>query len=214
MSVPAINDDRYEQGGYNMDISKVGSSVVKMPDYTSSRQVNEQDTDDGGVVLELDRTIVSKDSTAIYSNPKLAGDAQIIKRFEEYTNRQIGGQLGSLKAYLQGYLDGNGTSAQSTDRLEQLLRTRYGLSADLDPSAVEEGGYYSAEATSDRLVQFAISLSGGDTDKADMLIEAVKKGFSLAGDVWGGELPEICQRTYDMTMKKFEAWKNGTLGDQ
>ncbi len=194
-----------------MDISKVGSNIARQSGYTSTRQQQEQDTDDSGVVLELNPTIVSKDSATVYTNPKLAGNAQIVGRFEEFANKQIGRQLGSLKAYMQGSLGG---SQQSADGLSQLLRSFYGLDAELDASAVEEGGYYSAEATSDRLVQFAVSISGGDTSKADRLIEAVKKGFALAADVWGGQLPDISQRTYDLTMEKFDAWKSGTLGAQ
>jgi hypothetical protein len=195
-----------------MDISTIGSSTVRRADYTSSRQQQEKDGDEDAVVLALNQTAISKETAALYKNPKLAGNAQIVARFEEFANKQIGGQLGSFQAFLQGSLGGG--SRKGADSLSQLLCRFYGLDTDLDPSAVEEGGYYSAEATSERLVQFAIGISGGDTAKADMLVNAVKKGFALAADVWGGELPDISQRTYELTMEKFDAWKNGTLGEQ
>jgi len=191
-----------------MDISKIGGSTVMLPDYASSDIQQEKGTKDDGVALELNQTTMSIDTPALYKNPRLAGNAQIVGRFEEFTNKQLGSQLGSFRAYMQTSI---GSRQKGTDSLSQILSRFYGLDDDLDPSAVEEGGYYSAEATSDRLVQFAISISGGDAGKADMLIEAVKKGFALAEDVWGGQLPDISQRTYDLTMEKFAAWKNGTL---
>ena len=34
--------------------------------------------------------------------------------------------------------------------------------------------------------------------------EAFQKGFDQAKEAWGGELPEISQRTYDAVMAKFD----------
>ena len=38
--------------------------------------------------------------------------------------------------------------------------------------------------------------------------EAFKKGFKQAEETWGGELPEISQKTYDAVLEKFDAWAN------
>lgn len=73
---------------------------------------------------------------------------------------------------------------------------------------IAEDGYWGVEQTSDRLVSFAKALSGGDPDKADSLIEAVKTGFEQATKVWGGELPDICKKTLDATLEKLNNWKN------
>lgn len=73
---------------------------------------------------------------------------------------------------------------------------------------ISEDGYYGVTQTSDRLVSFAMALSGGDPDKADLMIESVKKGFEQATKAWGGELPGICKDTMDATIKKLEDWKN------
>lgn len=74
---------------------------------------------------------------------------------------------------------------------------------------VAEGGYWSAEETSDRLVDFAKALSGGNPEKAEMLKEAFVAGFKEVEEMFGGELPELSYNTYDLTMSKFEAWENG-----
>ncbi len=78
---------------------------------------------------------------------------------------------------------------------------------------IAEDGYWGVEKTSERMLSFAKALSGGDPSKADVLIEAVKKGFEEATKAWGGELPEISKRTLDATIGKLEAWRDG-LGSE
>ena len=75
---------------------------------------------------------------------------------------------------------------------------------------ISEDGYWGVNQTSDRIVDFAIALSGGDTSKADMLLDAFKKGFEKATGTWGKDLPDISNQTYDAVLNKFDAWKNGT----
>ena len=73
---------------------------------------------------------------------------------------------------------------------------------------VSEDGYYGVEQTSDRILQFAQALSGGDSSKASELLDAFKKGFEQATKAWGKELPEISQKTYEAVEKKFNDWMN------
>jgi len=75
---------------------------------------------------------------------------------------------------------------------------------------ISEDGYWGVKQTSDRIVDFAIALSGGNTEKADLLLNAFKKGFEQATGVWGKELPDISQKTFDAVVEKFDQWKNGT----
>ncbi len=74
---------------------------------------------------------------------------------------------------------------------------------------IAEDGYWGVEQTSDRLVEFAKALSGSDPEKANLMIDAVKKGLGEAKKAWGGNLPDICQRTIDTTIKKLEDWRDG-----
>ncbi len=71
---------------------------------------------------------------------------------------------------------------------------------------VAEDGYYGVEKTSDRLVDFAKAISGGDPKKIEMLRDAVLDGFKQAAELWGDELPQISKDTYNATMDKFDAW--------
>lgn len=75
---------------------------------------------------------------------------------------------------------------------------------------IADDGYWGVTQTSDRIVSFAKALAGNDPEKADEMIKAFQKGFKAATKAWGGELPGICGQTYDATMEKLNAWKDGT----
>ena len=69
---------------------------------------------------------------------------------------------------------------------------------------IAEDGYWGVNQTSDRIIQFANALTGGDPDKIEAMREAFKKGYAQAEKTWGGSLPEISQKTYDAVMEKFD----------
>lgn len=63
-------------------------------------------------------------------------------------------------------------------------------------------GELSAERVSDRIVEFAKAISGGDKAKFDLLKSAIEEGFKQAASLLGGQLPEVSQRTYTLVMEK------------
>lgn len=69
---------------------------------------------------------------------------------------------------------------------------------------IAEDGYWGVEQTSDRIIDFAKALTGGDPSKIEDMSEAFKKGYEQAEKTWGGELPEISKKTYDAVMEKFD----------
>lgn len=69
---------------------------------------------------------------------------------------------------------------------------------------IAEDGYWGVEATSSRIIDFAVALCGDDKDKLEEMKEAFEKGFRQAEETWGGELPDISQRTYDRVFEKFD----------
>ncbi len=75
---------------------------------------------------------------------------------------------------------------------------------------IADDGYWGVEQTSDRILDFAKALSGGDSSKAEELLNAFKKGFDQATAAWGDKLPDISQRTYDAVVEKFQKWTEGT----
>jgi len=128
-------------------------------------------------------------------------DRRMVELFKQTIDsgflKQAGGLRGVLEKILKGEkVDGFELNIEVTDESIQKAQE------DIAP-----GGYWSPEETSDRFMDFAKALSGGDKSKADILIDAFKEGYAMAEEIWGGELPEISQKTYDMTLEKFEAWK-------
>lgn len=71
---------------------------------------------------------------------------------------------------------------------------------------IADDGYFGVDKTSDRIVDFAISMVGGDVSRLAAIKEGVDKGFKEALDAFGGQLPEISYKTYDAVMQKLDDW--------
>jgi len=74
---------------------------------------------------------------------------------------------------------------------------------------ISEDGYWGVKQTSERIIDFAKALTGGDPDKIESMKSAFEKGFKQAQSAWGKDLPDISSQTYDAVMKGFDAWANG-----
>ena len=74
--------------------------------------------------------------------------------------------------------------------------------------AISDDGYWGVNKTSERILDFAKTISGGDTSKIGLLKDAFKEAFESAKEAFGGKLPDISQKTYDQVMKGFDEWEN------
>lgn len=74
--------------------------------------------------------------------------------------------------------------------------------------AIAKGGAYSVEAVADRIFSLAEKIANGDSDKLQTMRDAVEKGFKQAGlsfkSTANGNLPDICNDTYDNIMDRFD----------
>jgi hypothetical protein len=71
---------------------------------------------------------------------------------------------------------------------------------------IADDGYFGVEQTSDRIVDFAIGIAGGDPARIDAIMAGVEQGFNEALEVFGGSLPDISYSTYDAVIEKLNAW--------
>lgn len=69
---------------------------------------------------------------------------------------------------------------------------------------ISEDGYWGVKQTSNRILDFATALTGGDPNKIEDMRKAFEKGYKQAEKTWGGELPEISKQTYDAVMAGFD----------
>lgn len=83
--------------------------------------------------------------------------------------------------------------------------------------AVEDGGFYSVDAVSTRIMDMAMALAGDDPSKISTLRDAVMKGFGMAADAFGlkeEDMPEITRKTYQEVMKRFDDWEDSYKKDE
>ena len=69
---------------------------------------------------------------------------------------------------------------------------------------IAEDGYWGVNQTSQRILDFATALTGGDPSKIEKMRSAFLKGYKQAEKTWGGNLPEISKQTYDAVLKGFD----------
>lgn len=159
----------------------------------------------------------SQDNTVVVyekSDTKVAGD-KVYKRDQATIARltaEAERRAQSLRELVRKMLLEQGKTYDDATDIYGLLREG---KIQVDPETraqaqkdIAEGGYWSVEQTSERLVSFAKALTGGDRSKADEMIAAVKKGFEQATKAWGGDLPSICKSTIEATVRKLEAWRD------
>lgn len=73
---------------------------------------------------------------------------------------------------------------------------------------IAEDGPLGVDAVSDRIVDFAIAISGGDKSKLPEIRGAIEEGFRQAKNMLG-DLPEVSLRTHDLIMEKLDRWEKG-----
>lgn len=119
-------------------------------------------------------------------------------------------QTSQLRSLVEKLISGQGNALGKADDIWSFLRTGdFTVDAATKAQAqadIAEDGYWGVEQTSERILDFAKALSGGDPSKVEELRDAFEKGFKDATKTWGDELPEISQKTYDAVMKKFDDW--------
>lgn len=69
---------------------------------------------------------------------------------------------------------------------------------------IAEDGYWGVNQTSQRILDFATALTGGDPDKIEEMRDAFLKGYKQAEEIWGGNLPEISKKTYAAVLDGFD----------
>ena len=69
------------------------------------------------------------------------------------------------------------------------------LSQEEAAELVSEDGLFGIKQTSERIANFVINGAGGDEDRMRAGREGMLLGFKQAEEMWGGELPEISQKT-------------------
>ena len=78
------------------------------------------------------------------------------------------------------------------------------LNSDEASELVSESGFFGIANTAERIAGFVLSGAGDDVEKLKAGREGVAKGFEDARKIWGGELPEISQKTIEKTLETLD----------
>jgi len=180
-----------------MDMNSISKISAYTSPYTYQSQAKKTEStetkktdNENGVVYEKSFT----DRSAIIERMKADAEqrtAQLRTMVEDMMRNQ-GQQIGTADSIWRFLASGNFTVTAEAKAQAQ--------------AAIAEDGYWGVEQTSQRIVDFAMALTGGDTSKAEEMRDAFEKGFKEATKSWGKTLPSISQDTYDAVMKKFDAW--------
>lgn len=189
-----------------MSVNGVTGAGSTYSTYTAKPKSTEAKTD-------ARETTTAQTSGAVYESSKDAGTAST-KKYKPDTQL-----IAKMKA------DADARTSQLQSLVERMLTKQgqtYGKANDIwsilssgnftvDPATklqaqadIAEDGYWGVSQTSQRILDFATALTGGDPSKIDEMRAAFEKGYKLAEKKWGGSLPSISQQTYDAVLKGFD----------
>ncbi len=149
--------------------------------------------------LDKSGVIYNKPNTALIEQLKADQEANK-QRLLDMVHETLSDQLSAFKA-------ANGDDEDSIWRF--LASGKFTVSAaakEEAQKAISEDGFYGVKNTSDRILEMAKALTGGDPDKIEDMRNAFKKGFEQATKSWGQALPDISHQTYDAVMEGFDNW--------
>lgn len=181
------------------------ASTTKAQSSTSQKTEETKQNNAENTVAVYDKSEQTVDKKKIYTKDTVSIDklmAEVEKRSQALRD------LVEKMMLKQGQ-----TFTDSTDIYAKLREGSLQVDPETQAQAkkdIAEDGYWGVNQTSDRMLSFAKALTGGDTSKADEMIEAVKKGYEAAEKAWGDDLPEISKKTMEATISKLEAWRDGT----
>ena len=178
------------------------SSKSKVSEKTAAESTNTQNTaEETGVVYEPSQKVTEDSAKKTYKP-----DTNLINKLKADAEARTA-QLRSLVEQLMGKQATVAGQASDTDIWKFLREGNYTVDPATKAQAqadIAEDGYWGVEQTSERIVQFATALTGGNPELIEDMREAFKEGYAQAEKTWGDKLPEISQKTYDAVMEKFD----------
>ncbi len=171
-------------------------------DVTTSESATE--TSDVGVVYEP-----SKETTQTSAKKNAKVDSETIAKLKADADQR----LSQLKGIVEQLITKQGKTSETVSIWSQFRQGVLDGTITVDEATakqaqedISEDGYWGVKQTSERILDFAKALTGGDSSKVEDIRTAIEKGFSEAAKLWGDELPEISQKTHDAVMKGLDEW--------
>ncbi len=194
-----------------MELNGINSGVYQTAAYPT-KETKEATTSTAPVEKVQDTAVVyekSEQTEVSNKNPKV--DQKLIDQLKADAEARYS-QLASLVEKLMTKQGQTAETAKYATLSDLMMGVKNG-EVQVDPEIVEqakkdvdEGGYWSVEETAKRIVSFAKALTGGDASKMEEMRAAVEKGFGGAKEAWGGDMPEITEKTYNRVNELLDEW--------
>lgn len=180
---------------------KINSTQI-IKDLASRKDIQEKQAQEKKVIGVKKEKL---EAGASYEPSKLEDNTHVYNRLSiEKLKKESEDVYQSLKDMVEKMLTQQGKTFQ---------QLRPGDSVKIDEASrmeakklIGEDGPLGVEAMSDKIVDFAKGISGGDKGKLKTLVGAIGKGFKEAERILGG-LPDISRKTYDRIMEKLDIWE-------
>lgn len=178
----------------------------------------------GATTTEIAQTASTGEAAVFEKSAQAASGAKTYTRDTvtlSEINQQVDTKLSSLRAAVENLVAMQGVKAGEAQGLSyDQIMTKYDgklkefyqnlkvddatrLKAQQDISA---DGFWGVKQTSERTIEFAKAISGGDPAKIELLRQSIIDGYAAAEKAWGGELPQISKQTQEATLKGLDDW--------
>lgn len=200
---------------YTSDVAAQINSSSQSKDAKNSQnaaKTAENTSSDVSVVYETSKKSKAvKTSSTSTAKKSSKADSQTIARLKTDADTR----LSQLQGIVEQLITKQGKASNNASIWSQFRQGILDGSITVDAATakqaaddISEDGYWGVKQTSERILDFAKAISGGDSEKAEEMRSAIQKGFKAAAKLWGDKLPDISQRTYDAVMKGIDDWKN------
>ncbi len=194
----SVNGVTSSQAAYSYSVTDNVKADTKAAETTASKETSKSEE------TSADKGVVYEQSSATTAKATYKPDTNMINKMKADADARTA----QLRSLVEKMMTGQATAYGKANDIWSFLRSgNYTVDAATKAQAqadIAEDGYWGVNQTSDRIIDFAKALTGGDPDKIEDMRAAFEKGFKKAGKTWGGDLPDISQRTYDAVMEKFD----------
>lgn len=193
----SVNGITSSQAAAAYSYSSTESKKAETTQETKSETTNK--ANDTGVIYEPSKEASTAGTKKIYT-PNTA----LVQQLKADADARIS----QLRSLVEKLISGQADSYGKANDIWSFLREG---NFTVDPATkaqaqedISEDGYWGVKQTSQRILDFATALTGGDPSKIEEMRSAFQKGYKQAEKTWGGKLPDISQQTYDAVMKGFD----------
>ena len=188
-----------------MNVNGVTDAYATSTYSSTSAKQNAEDTKASSETNQSTGVVYEKSNNTTQTK-KYTPNAEIVAKMKADAEARTQ----QFKTLVEQMMSQQGSTIGKADSIWSFLaKGNYTVSPSVKAQAqadIAEDGYWGVNQTSDRIIDFAKALTGGDPAKIEEMRAAFEKGFKMATGTWGSKLPDISQQTYKAVMDKFDSW--------